>query len=348
MGTFSAFLLAANYSFFLILYACLFADYMIWQRKFKPFSLVEIALVVVIPFLTGLVLITWWNPFHTQMGSRLAHDTFFQRLTLFMWHWRDLNRCEMFTGLLLLIAPVTAFVRKDAWLKRALFALVLYIVGMTVISTQSVTETNVSDVRYFAALIPLFIFIEVLTLRALTRKTPWLAIPLAIIAFGTNLFNGGPLLSSGFRSTPTAYLDELLHPLGDPYTITAQWINRNVSDGESIWVLPDYMAYPLMFHAPKAIYAWQLAANNHDPQLIGLPAIHFQGRIPPDYVIAFGPVVQQIKPLIAGWKGVRYEQVATLDFYWKDLYRPELFWRTFTPINRFNKEVEGIYVFKKE
>ena len=38
--------------------------------------------------------------------------------------------------------------------------------------------------------------------------------------------------------------------------------------------------------------------------------------------------------------------VATLDFFWKDLYRPELFWRTFKPITGYNKNIEAIYVFK--
>jgi 4-amino-4-deoxy-L-arabinose transferase-like glycosyltransferase len=346
MGACSALLLAANYSFFLVLYACLFADYVIWQRKVRKFSVTDVAVVVALPFLTGLAMMAWWNPFHTQIGGRLAHDTFSQRITLFIWHWRDLNRCEMFSGLLLLLAPIVAFVRRDAWLKRALFALGLYVVGMTVLSTQSVTDTSVSDVRYFSALIPLFVFVEVLTIRALTAKSPWLAVPVALVAFGTNLLNGGPLFQWGFRSTPANYIGELLHPPGDPYTVAAKWIHENVREGESIWVVPDYMNYPLMFHEPKAVYAWQLAANNHEPQFAGLPPIHFQGRVPPDYIIAFGPVVEQLRQSLEGWQGVRYEQTATLDFYWKDMYRPELFWRTFKPVTGYDKETDAIYVFK--
>ncbi|MEI8341547.1 MAG: hypothetical protein WCH43_08455 [Verrucomicrobiota bacterium] len=352
MGLCSALLLAANYSFFLVLYACLFADYVIWQRKVRTFKFADISVLVALPFLTGLALMAWWNPFHTQIGSRLAHDSLSERFTLFFWHWRDLNRCEMCVGLLLLLAPVTAFICKDAWLKRALFALGLYVVGMTVLSTQSISDTSVSDVRYFSALIPLFILIETITIRDLTIKASWLAIPVALIAFGTNLLNGGPLLPWGFRSTVANYIGELLHPPGDPYSVTSQWINDNVHDGESIWVAPDYMTYPLMFHAPKPIYAWQLAANNHDSQFADLPPIHFQGRVAPDYIITFGPHTQEAVQTLQSWSWkfptTSYEQIATLDCYWKDLYRPELFWRTFKPTTGYNKQAEAIYVFKRK
>jgi len=45
--------------------------------------------------------------------------------------------------------------------------------------------------------------------------------------------------------------------------------------------------------------------------------------------------------------GIQYERAATIDFFWKDMYRPELFWRSFTPIVDYNKDLEAIYVFKR-
>ena len=195
-------------------------------------------------------------------------------------------------------------------------------------------------------LIPLCIALAVQVILAIAGKKKWLALGLALVAFGTNLPNGGPLLGRGVRSTVVDYAGELLNPPAEPYSAAAKWINENVRDRESIWVLPDYMVYPLIFHSPKATYAWQLAANNHDPQFAGLPPIHFQMRVPPDYIIVFGPVVQQVRLAIASWHGVRYEQITTLDCYWRDLYRPELFWRTFKPITGYNKQTEAIYVFK--
>jgi hypothetical protein len=78
----------------------------------------------------------------------------------------------------------------------------------------------------------------------LTRKAPvWAAIAFGLVAFWTNLLNGGPLFLEGFRSTLKNYAGELLDPPSDPYTVAAKWINNNVSENESIWVLPDYTGY---------------------------------------------------------------------------------------------------------
>jgi hypothetical protein len=45
--------------------------------------------------------------------------------------------------------------------------------------------------------------------------------------------------------------------------------------------------------------------------------------------------------------GVNYAQVATIDIFWKDLYRPELFWRTFEAVKGYDPKTQAIYVFKR-
>ena len=132
-----------------------------------------------------------------------------------------------------------------------------------------------------------------------------------MLVFGTNLFNGGPLLAWGMRSTILSYLGELSLPQSEPYTPTAAWINANVPTGASVWVTPYYAAYPLMFAAPRALYAWQLTwPPRHD--FAGLPAIQFAGRVSPDYIIAFGALTagdrrgRQDRPAA----GFRYELAA--------------------------------------
>ena len=45
--------------------------------------------------------------------------------------------------------------------------------------------------------------------------------------------------------------------------------------------------------------------------------------------------------------GVQYEQVALIDYYWLDAYRPELFWRKFKPITKYDRGREAIYIFKR-
>ena len=108
--------------------------------------------------------------------------------------------------------------------------------------------------------------------RDLPKPIP--AALLGMVVFGTNLFHGGPTFEWGLRSTIASYVKELARPPGDPFATAAQWINANVPPGCSVYVRPAYMVYPLMFHAPGAIYAWQFRAPPA-PQFKGLPPIHF-------------------------------------------------------------------------
>ncbi len=70
----------------------------------------------------------------------------------------------------------------------------------------------------------------------------------------------GRVYDGNLKSNIVSYVEELARPPRDPYTTAAQWINANVPSGCSVFVGPSHMVYPLMFHAPRAIYAWQFTA----------------------------------------------------------------------------------------
>ena len=128
----------------------------------------------------------------------------------------------------------------------------------------------------------------------------------------------------------------------------AKWINAHVQERQSIWVMPEYMTYPLMYHAPKAVYAWQLRYPP-EPRFAGLDPIHFRGVVPPDYVIAFGPIVRDIARILRSREnmGIKYEQAETLEIFWHDRFRPDLTSRTFKPITDFDRNLEAIYIFQR-
>ncbi len=350
MGLCSALLMSANYTYLVVLYGCLCLDYVFCQRRIQSFGVTDLAILFLPQLIVGLGLLFWWNPFHTHMGERLAHDSIVERLQLFLWHFRDLNRCEFYSPALMVLAVFYAVIRRDVLLGRLLLWLLAFTVGMTLLSTQSVKETSASDIRYFAPILPLVLAIEISAILVFARNRALLAVSLAVIAFGTNIFNGGSLVCGNFRSTVTDFSRELLTPPQEPYSPVAQWIRSNVPNGESVWVLPDYMAYPLMFHAPNALYAWQLRPDQkNEKQFNRLPDIHFQGIVSPDYIVVFGPTVIQIRAMLEkwNWMGVHYEEIYRINSFWKDLYRPELFWRTFKPVTGFDPETQGIYIYKK-
>lgn len=349
LSVLSVLLFAANYMDWLALSVCLLADYLLWKRKTVRLSFAEISLLLGIQVCLCGLLALRWNPLSTKFGSYVQTVSAWDRLTLFFWNLRDLNSAEFLVGGLILLAIPVAFIRRDVWLGRGLIALVSFAGVISLVSPQSVAITKFADIRYLVPLIPLGIAVAVRLLLILIPASPVLAVGAAVLAFWTNLLHGTPL-TEGVRSVPIAYMGELLSPNDEPYTPVVNWINGHVREGESIWVTPDFMRYPLMFHSPQAIYGWQLdPAQRSDPQFRNLPAIQFKGLQAPDYLIVFGPSVSGVRTMVrnAAHQGINYREVGRINTFWHDLYRPELFWRTFSPILNYDPETQAIYIFKK-
>jgi hypothetical protein len=344
----SALLFASNYLQYLALYLCLAIDYGIWKRREWPWSFRRVLLLFGPQALVNGVVAFVWNPLRTQYGGSVLQNSSWDRMTLWWWYWRDMNVAEFICLPLIVLALVAGFVQRKTWMIRGCSALAIYVTFICAVSPQPVSLTSVADIRYMGPIIPLAIALEAGAIWVLLGRWPWLAIAAAVVIFGTNLFNGGPLLDRGFHSTICDYAGELMHPPPEPYTPTADWVNANIPEGGSVWVLPDYATYPLMFRAPRALYAWQLDWPPR-PDFANLPRIHFKGQEPPDYLVAFGPFLRQMVETLQGWNrpDVHYNEVATIPVFWRDMYRPELFWRTFTPITGFDPSTQAIYIFKR-
>jgi Dolichyl-phosphate-mannose-protein mannosyltransferase len=344
----SVLLFAGNYLNYLALYACLAVDYFAWSRRERPLTQRDMLLLlgpqVVANGLIGYI----WNPFRTPYAMGELANSFADRLALFFWFWRDMGIAELISLPIMLVALYLGVQRGHTTLLRGCVAMALYVLVITVLSPQPVEQRVYADIRYVAPLIPLALALETGAICALLGRKPLLAIAAALLVFGTNLFNGGPWLEWGVRSTFLSYLGELAHPPPEPYTPAAQWINAHVPDGESVWVAPDIATYPLMFHAPRALYAWQFDWPPR-PDLASLPPIHFIGQQPPDYIVAFGPWLGAVRQVLTNWNhpDVTYAQVATLDTFYRDKYRPELFWRTFTPITNYDPQTQAIYILRR-
>ena len=348
MAILGIFLFAANYLAYAALTICLILDYCLWQHRKIALSW-KVLIVLVLPQSIAIAMIAMvWNPFGTAFGSYVSKNSLLDRLELFFWNLRDLNSAEFLVAPLVLAAFFLAWKNNDQLLTRMLVALLAYAGFVSLVSPQTLSNTTVADIRYLVPLIPLGIALETLVIIRLTKgfRVLWLAV--ALLAFETNVINGGPFLSSGARSTIAEFFRELVSPPPEPYSLAADWVAQNVKLGQSVVVLPDYMVYPLMFKAPHAVYGWQFK-NVDKPSFQDLGEIHFEGRVPPDFFIVFGPIVSDFLKASSQWKeaGWRYEHFATINSYWKDLYRPELFWRTFSPVLQFDPNWEAIQIFRR-
>src|SRR5580658_728455 len=348
MAGLSAFLFAANSMNYLALYVGLAVDYVIWQRHEKRLSWTG-WLLLLGPQAILLGAISWvWNPLLTSMEGYEGMNTLGDRFIRYGWYWRDMGKSEFFAIPIVLLALWVGLTQRRTWLVRGFVAMVVYVAVITLTAPQIVRYSLEGEVRYLVPLLPLALALQTGTLCALLENRKTLLMIAAVVVFGTNLLNGGPFLAWGLRSSILSYLGKLSLPQTEPYTPTARWINDSVPEGKSIWVEPYYAVYPLMFHAPRALYAWQLSWPPR-PDLAKLPRIHFLGQEPPDYIIAFGPSVQNVAKFLQNWRpsGVRYQKVKTIDTYWLDKYRPELYWRSFQSKTNFDPDTEAIYIFQR-
>ena len=349
LAALSVCLFAANPMSYLALYAALAADYLLWRRKERRLGWRGALLV----FLPQLVLIgaigSVWNPFHTAFGGYEKTNSLWDRLTLFAWCWRDLDRCEFLSLPLLALALAMGLRDRRGWLWRGCVALMIYVAAIALISPQAIKVAREAEVRYLAPLLPLALAVQAGALTAaLAARRRWLVV-VTVLAFGTNLLNGGPFLAWGVRSTILSYLGELSVPQAEPYSPTAAWINANVPDDATIWATPYYATYPLMFAAPRATYGWQLTWPPR-PGFDSLPPIDFGGRMAPDFIVAFGPSSRLVDGIERqkAVPGFTYDLVKTIPVFWQDTYRPELYWRRFETKSDFDPATDGVFIFRKK
>jgi 4-amino-4-deoxy-L-arabinose transferase-like glycosyltransferase len=339
-------LFAAHYTTAIAVAVCVCVDYVLWRRHECPIKLRGMLCVIGPALVVSLPIAAVWNPLRTAYGQYAAANTLSQKFLLWLWQWRDMSQCEMLGGGVLLLAVIFVLKGRDPWLTRGLAALTTFVTVMTATSPQLMAQTSVADVRYLTAAIPLCVALVAGTLWKAVGQRAILALLLAALTFGTNLLNGGPILWCGTRSTLLAYAGEMIQPIDEPYTPAAKWLSANVPDRASVWVLPDYCTYPLMFHAPAQRYAWQLSGPAG--QFAGLDAINFKGRVPPEFLVVFGPFRGEIVALLRAWRaeGIDYRPVKELPHFWKDLYRPELFWRSFVSIMPVGDRYDAVYVLQ--
>jgi hypothetical protein len=342
-------LLGTQYMNFAALYAALAVDYGLWQRKTQKLPWREWLLLLAPQLILGAILLWIWCPVGKgEAAAGLEYRLWQDKLLLAWLNVRDVNACQFVIGLLLLIAPCVGWKLGDAWLVRLPVAIVVYLLAITACSPQSVIGNPWADVRYLAPIIPAGIFLAVRFIEVATRHFRCLAVPLAILAFGTNILNL-PWSPQAWRCTPWLFAQELAANRTTATAQAAAWINHNVREGQTIAVVPGFQSYPLMVHAPRAVYAWQLD-DSAPKQFSHLPAIHFMWRSSPDYFIVFGPraeaILKDVLPRLAA-QGTRYRREAVLDVYFDDGIRPELLAHRFKPITKFDKTTDAVFIYRR-
>jgi 4-amino-4-deoxy-L-arabinose transferase-like glycosyltransferase len=344
-------LLAAQYLDYAAVVGCLVVDYALWGRR-KPLGFRAWMLILLPQVIVGVVVCSIWNPLAQQIGQDVYHSPSWisDRLALLWWNWRDMIACDFVILPLLLACPLLYLKTGSAWLLRAPMALVVFISTIALAVPTSLAQAHNAEVRYLAPAVPICIAIAIVAFAGLESLMPRLKWILLGLSAASILVEPAPGESTPMLgSTALLYYHELAVPQTESYTPVIDWINTHVPAGASIYVQPAYKAYPLMFRASKAVYAWQLK----DPpraDFRDLPPIHFAGRIAPEYMIQFGSNsesdgIQQARHQLV-LRDIYYKQIDTIHLNWKDLYRPERIWRSFVTVPP--KDGEEIYIYQRQ
>jgi hypothetical protein len=338
-------LLTSQYLDYAAVVGCLVVDYVVWGRHQRRFTLPQWAILILPQLVVAAVVCPIWNPIARQAEAGpdgYPHHWLHDHLWLMFLNVRDLVASDFVVLPLVLAAPLLWFKRRSPALLRAPAAIAVFITVISFLVATTAQEAQTAEVRYLAPLLPICLATAIIALRGTLALRPrpralLLGVSALTVMVGPGIGNANVdgLFGVHLTSDPLAFYWELIHPQAEPYTPTIAWINAHVPAGASVFVAPDYMVYPLMFRAPGPTYAWQL---NDPPKadLADAPPIHIHGRLPPDYLIKFGnnqaaQAITRAQTDLAK-RGVRYELVATLPYYWHDMYRPERVWRSFTTV----------------
>ena len=345
-------LLASQYLNYAAVVACLCVDYAIWGRKRERITLRQWAVLLLPQLVVAAVVCSIWNPIARQHEAGPVgptHGWFVDHLWLLWLNSRDLSASGFVCLPLLLAAPLLYFKRRSAALLRLPMTIAVYIGATSLLVATVAQEAQTAEVRYLAPLLPACIGVSVAAVWATLSLRPRQRAALLIVAAGTVLVGTsvGPY-GGKVTSDPAMFVAELVRPQAEPYTPTIAWVRANVPAGASVYVAPEWMAYPLMFRAPAPTYAWQL---NDPPRadLAGVSPVHIRGRVAPDYVIRFGTTnpsrgAADVMDQMAA-RGVRYALVATIPVNWEDTYRAERVWRTFATVPA--KAGGEVYVYRR-
>jgi hypothetical protein len=352
-------LLATNYFSYGATMICLFVDYLLFENWKKRDAWSQVFIFLIVQALGFCVIVGIWYPFGRQMfPSYVPTSWITDKLIFFWWNLRDLNACEfMWTPILVVALLVWFFGRfRDVWLIRSILAIAVYSAVISILAPFPIELMNVSyAMRYMVAIIPLGIFVSVRVLMTL----PFSFIP-TTSTFGVLLFlTSIPYVlfqkavhaptAIPIRSTLVTWLGELVSPQDQAYRAASAWLNANAKPLETVYALPEAAIYPLMFHAPQQVYAWQFGPEKRSEYSM-LPMANFKDASVPEIVVVFGGYevydVNTVNRIMAD-RGIQYKLVAALDVFGRDQTRPELIWHSFVTIPVADPKSDGTYVFRR-
>ena len=271
---------------------------------------------------------------------------------------RDAVRFEFFPVGMLLFAAAGGVVlgrRGISHLRSILLALAYglgIIIAVSLFSQQTPASIAIdADMRYYIFLIPLSAVVAA-KIYELLRETRFRGVSelFLIVLITSNVLTFNFLGRIGLHSRLVQYVGEVSNDYTTGTEAISQFIAEEISPEECIFIVPMTAIAPQLYYHPEHKFCGLVTsqapfAKKHAREL--REDLFWENTVP-DYVIVGGRSPHEFSRLLAELYGQStYELEAALPVFWANVTRPEIPWRSFSPIPIQDPLVHGVLIFHR-
>jgi 4-amino-4-deoxy-L-arabinose transferase-like glycosyltransferase len=286
-----------------------------------------------------------------------------RKLTLLWWNLRDIDRTSMLPWAVLALLALLLILRRERKLRRVSLEWALLglgnIVVVALISIQPTINPEYAEVRYLVASLPFFAGLTGILLWLVHKWKKPLALVLFVALVCSNVFTLN-ILNKDFNWLLPAYIREVHNAYPTSIAAVSDYLRANAKQDELVYANPEYYNWPLLFYVGEKIkiccaMSRYSLISKEDLKEIDAPL--WVDEHHPDWIVMFGVhpmninIVRYFSRLHLSRKlravFFEYKLIKILDVYWFETQRPELNWHSFGPKTDFDRNIEGVYIFRR-
>ncbi|MCZ6673053.1 MAG: hypothetical protein O7C75_08945 [Verrucomicrobia bacterium] len=271
---------------------------------------------------------------------------------------RDAVRFEFFPVGMLLFAAGGAVVLGRAGITHLRDILLALAYGMGIITAVSIfspqipgTTTFDADMRFYVLLIPLSAAVGA-KIYEMLRETRFPGVPalFLLILISSNILTFNFLGRIGLHSRLVQYVKEVANDYTTGSEAISRFIEEEISTEECIFLIPTTANIIQIYYHPRHKFCGLVTnqapfAKKHAGEL---RADLFWENAVPDYVIVGGRPPDRMSQMLTELYGQNtYQLEAALPVFWMNATRPEIPWRSFSPIPIQDPFVHGVLIFHR-
>ena len=223
-----------------------------------------------------------------------------------------------------------AGIRKEV----AVFSIVIIFTFILSFLTPQISAAQHSDIRYATAIFPLLILLQAFVVEKVYLQRKWAACLLIVLIAGTNIFTFTP-----FRSYFSEYVRENVLPFDNSVKAAVRFLDTRIRQDDTVMIIPNHMLGSMEFYlGDRALFCNVIGEDNRNLLAAGvnLPRYIYSKDVKPDWIVFFGMYVDlphtQLHLKNLKLSDYRMHQ---LPIFGPDVSRPEIFWRSFDPVQKY-------------